>query len=197
MANSQYYEKAVESLTMFSKLSPIHAFILDKGFRVIGESLSENEKKVLEELIDATSSMCDFQMKECFHNSQMLVYVWESSNLKDKHPNIDLDYAEGYVFTPGTENFPILHGFILINDKIVDLTLRVRDPNYESIIEGYEDRTIGLIPKGYVYFGYKLPNEDVVEQIETKNRTQTLLDNWEDGWPYLKEYSPKKRKRKK
>ena len=93
MTNSQYYEKAVESLTMFSKLSPIHAFILDKGFLVIEESLSENEKKVLEELIDVTSSMCDFQMKECFHNSQMLVYVWESSNLKDKYPDIELDYA--------------------------------------------------------------------------------------------------------
>ncbi len=129
--------------------------------------------------------VCPMEQKQCYHNSQWLVFNWETLFKKD-YPNIDVQYAEGFVVLPEMPVMPINHGFILINDKIVDPTLRIE--GHKSGLKRLPNRVVGEIPDGYVYLAMKLPNEDIVHNMSTNYETRTLLDDWENGWPYVKKY---------
>ena len=193
MKSSINFKIATDALKARAKFQPIERAVLTEGYQVLSEPLNKEEKDFLKRLLEVTMQVCPMEQKQCYHNSQWLIFNWETL-FKEDYPNIDVQYAEGFVALPEMPVFPINHGFILINGKLVDPTLIVK--GHRSGLKQLPNRIVGEIPDGYVYLAMKLPNKDIVQNMATNYETRTLLDDWENGWPYVKKYMDEIKKEK-
>jgi hypothetical protein len=97
-------------------------------------------------------------------------------------------YHEGYVWTG---LMPILHGWITLDDKIVDVTLSTDREATQRYFDGeppqedLKDRVLGVIPNGWEYLGVPMETDYVVGFMLEKMESRSLIDNWQDGWPLL------------
>jgi len=94
-------------------------------------------------------SWCDFETKACFGNAQRLYLTDNGERLR---------YCEGYA--AGAAGFPMLHAWVTINDKVIDLTWRKKlelEPDSVVVIDrdhgSWENRVLGVAPEGWGYFG--------------------------------------------
>lgn len=161
---------------------PMFTTIIDDGAVFDSQVLSESELEDVELLVDHALQMCDFEMKECFHNAQILVLA--EDHIGSENLNHGIRYYEGY-FIREDLPIPIHHGWIAINGKIVDLTIRQTD--LVSPLESFEDRTIGEIPSSVSYIGIEISKDDVLSRIEDSSETHTILDDWNPKYRHLKE----------
>jgi hypothetical protein len=97
-------------------------------------------------------------------------------------------YHEGYVFTG---IMPILHAWITLDDKIVDVTLSTDPESTQRFFDGESpqedlmDRVLGVIPDEWEYIGVPMENRYVIDTMLANMESRSLIDNWQDGWPLL------------
>jgi len=123
--------------------------------------LTAGEKGYVNQCIDLLRFVP--QKKQCYYNSQMMLLV----DADDR-----LEYCEGYAVSI----MPLLHGWITINGKVVDLTWTCDEGKY----------ILGKFGRDRAYMGLTISREDVIKMQVQKGAAQCHIDNWEDRFPLLK-----------
>jgi hypothetical protein len=166
---------------MGSMAPPMFTTIADEGIVFKSQPLTDSEIEDMELLVDYTSKICNFQQKECFHNAQMLVHTEDSvsSDLSN-----EIKYFEGY-FIRESLLIPIHHGWVTINGKVIDLT--IRQDSVESPLDGFEDRTLGEFADDVGYIGIEIDKQDVVDRIDLESETHTILDDWNPKYRHIRD----------
>lgn len=141
---------------------PMH-FVLERGRKYESAKLTEDEAAQLQSAIECATAMgVDVrEFKQCYANAQRLVQMC---------PEGVLTYCEGYAV--GRAAIPVMHGWVTLNDKVIDLTWR--------------PETRGVIEDGLEYFGVEFPAEVVVRKWLATEMAGTLIDDFDARWPMLK-----------
>ena len=156
-------------------------YVLDEGVEMASsEPLTEEQYTYLRMITGAIECL----PKQCFYNAQMMTLT------DSYHETPRVKYHEGYVWTG---LMPILHGWITLDDKIVDVTLSTDREATQRFFDGeppqedLRDRVLGVIPDGWEYIGVPMDGEYVVSFMLEKMESRSLIDNWQDGWPLLRQ----------
>lgn len=159
-------------------------YVLDKGTQMTStEPLTDEQYVYLKRITGGIECV----PKQCFHNSQMMTLA------DSYHETQRVKYHEGYVFTG---IMPILHAWITLDDKIVDVTLSTDPESTQRFFDGEPpqedlmDRVLGVIPDGWEYIGVPMESEYVVGLLLKNMESRSLIDNWQDGWPLLSVVTP-------
>jgi hypothetical protein len=149
-------------------------YVLVNGEHFVSAPLTPDERAIV--LAAAKREHNNFPIKECFGNSMRLV-------LQDDR----LQYAEGYAYGAV---LPVLHGWALLNGKVIDLTMRLRDARGESVRKPREpwhvDRILGEFPAERVYYGKRFSRREVLLAMSDPKFSGSFIDDWERDWPLLK-----------
>jgi len=145
------------------------------GKEFVSSPLSQEEHKIVSDIAHVTSEIFgEFEKKQCFANSQKFLYIsqmqTEFQQVKDR-----FQYYEGY-FGFAKVPIPILHGWIVINGKVVDLTLT--QDEYDTQIENLNNRVIGVLPYSFEYIGIPIDTSDILHKISHEHETHTVLDDF-------------------
>jgi hypothetical protein len=154
-------------------------YVLDKGTQMAStEPLTDEQYAYLRMITGAIECL----PKQCFYNAQMMTLT------DSYHETQRVKYHEGYVFTG---IMPILHAWITLDGKIVDVTLSTDPESTQRFFDGEPpredlmDRVLGVIPDEWEYIGVPMGGEYVVSFMLEKMESRSLIDNWQDGWPLL------------
>lgn len=143
-------------------------FVLDRGRLYESASLTEDEWKFLFGVIETYRR--PFKQGECFYNAQLLALEDHTKTLR---------YAEGY----GVGVIPVLHAWVTLHGKVVDLTWRVKGRKRGK----YNDRIIGVIPDDRAYYGVEFDTEVVREAILRTQVTSPLLEDYRSDYAMFKQ----------
>ncbi len=146
-------------------------YLLDRGHKYPSQSLTADERTQLFAAVDSCGHR--FQLKECFYNAQVLL-TYDTDEV--------MTYCEGYACGPA--GMPVLHAWLAINGKVVDLTWRTEDSNHRGRLP---DRIIGDIPKGWVYFGFEVSRQTVIERLLDTEESASFLEDWKQGYPLFRQ----------
>ena len=149
----------------------IEEYILKNGKAYTSAPLTREERGILNHVLDHCP-VKRFQIKQCFYNSQTLILSDFSGTLT---------YVEGYVVREGL-GIPVQHGWIDINGKVIDLTLRT-DSKKRGVLG---NRVLGAFPEGRLYYGAKFNTQLVRHMMLDRGWAGSLLDDWENDFPLLK-----------
>ena len=147
-------------------------YVLDHGGHFASAPLTEDEMATV--LAAAKACRMRFQVGQCFFNAQHLALYDTTGTLR---------YVEGLAM--GLSGFPVLHGWVTINNKVVDLTWRVIKPAKGKGV--YRDRIVGIIPDGYAYHGVKFESEWIRARWDQYGMAYSFLDDGEHGFPIFQE----------
>lgn len=147
--------------------SSADSFILHYGKEYVSSPFSEDEYEfILNTLLDMRAI---FKMRECFFNAQRMALACP-----------DFIYVEGYALSD--LGFPIHHGWVEFNGKVIDMTLRRR---LQRRLKGrYEDRIFGDL-HGREYIGVPFSEYGIQQRIEKSSSLGSLLYFYEAGFPVL------------
>lgn len=149
-------------------------YVLRHGSGYASQPLTATEDAQVRAVIKATRSR--FPIKQCYANSQRVV----TSGATADGAGV-VKYVEGYVMLSDV-CIPILHGWLSVNGKVVDLTLRKRG---EPRVRGpLGDRVFGTF-QNRAYIGVEFPTRYVQDVLVSSEHYTSLLDNWFDRWPLL------------
>ena len=173
-------DKMITSMMRGEGMMTQEGYVLTKGRAFTSSSqLTEEQYDYLMCLTDAIACA----PKQCFYNAQMIT-------LADSYRETPrVKYYEGYVFTGF---MPILHAWITLDDKIVDVTLSTDPESGLKFAQGQppqedlRDRVLGVIPDGWEYLGVPMDTDYVTSTLLRHTASLSLIDNWQDGWPLLK-----------
>ena len=146
-------------------------FVSQRGQLFPSQALTPDERVHLFETIDW---MCRrFPIQQCYANSIALV-------LQDPF----FQYVEGYFVSekigPG---FPILHGWVTLDDKVIDLTARLAVPRKSGRLR---DRVLGEFPAGREYFGVPIGRKYLLRSVSDPKFSGSFIDDWQRGFPLLR-----------
>lgn len=144
-------------------------FIATHGVSFRSAKLSPGERK----LVLGAAERCheSFPIKECYRNSVILVSA---------EPR--LTYVEG-LFISERVGIPIQHAWVVIDDKVVDMTARRSGPVGRG---RWGDRVLGEFPEGRHYFGVSFHGDQVLDAAVDKRWSGAMIDDWQRHWPMLK-----------
>jgi len=158
------------------KYSSTADFLLDRAKMMVStEPLTEEQFEYLKSVADNSGHV--FEPKQCFTNSMSLV-------IADTHHR--MSYVEGYCYSG---LMPVLHSWVLLDGKLVDLTRSLRDESAQEFIDGkppqadLKDRILGVIPEDWQYFGVQFKRKTVREYVYKFEQYGSLIDNWEGSYP--------------
>jgi hypothetical protein len=156
-------------------------YVLREGQDFASEPLTDSEMSWLFALIGDSR----FQIKQCYYNSQkVLIHASRFARNPDGH---DLRYAEGYA----SGLIPVLHGWLSLNGKVVDLTMRLRSKLRRQSRVGrrrLQNRVLGEFPSDdRQYRGVTFETDFVLARVVATGMMGTLIDDWQNGYPLLKE----------
>jgi hypothetical protein len=135
-------------------------FIKREGIVIQSQELTKEELAIVKTALKLSKRT---SIGFCFYNSQVLTINDETNSI---------EYWEGYK----TElNFPFLHGFNVINGKVIDIT---RIPDRKKIF--------GVFDTNIEYTGVKFDKKMIHERIRSGKNCISFLDNWEEDYPILK-----------
>ena len=149
-------------------------FVLLNGQEFKPQPLSEEERTFVVGLIE--KDYIDCKVKECFTNSQKIA----TSNDK-------ILYVEGFALP---ENLiPVLHSWNLINGKVIDLTWCNDGDLIDKSESHWKKRKDNIILGDFKgeYFGVIIPTKLVNKKIIKTETFGSIIDDWENGFPLLKE----------
>jgi len=115
--------------------------------------------------------------KQCFYNSQMLLLT--AATWLDPVEGMDLRYVEGY----GTGVIWVHHGWLTLNGKVIDTTLRVKGLPRKSVLP---HRAVGTFPDTMAYFGVPFTTEAVRSSVLERHEGGSLLIDLKRQFPFLK-----------
>jgi hypothetical protein len=148
-------------------------YVLDRGTPFRSGPLTEDEHKVVLRAVDACP-LKRFRYGSCFHNAQMLAAF---------DPFQALVYYEGYAIGD-TNDTPVLHGWVSINHKVVDLTWAVPTVSRRGRLR---NKVLGTIPKGWSYYGAPFPTAALIARICRIEATGSFLEDDVYGFPLFQE----------
>lgn len=154
-------------------------YVIDRGIQMLSsEPLTDEQYAYLKRITGAIECL----PKQCFYNAHMMTLA------DSYHETQRVKYYEGYVWTGF---MPILHAWVTLDDKIVDVTLSTDPESTQRFFDGeppredLRDRVLGVIPDDWEYLGVPMESEYVVGILLEKMESRSLIDNWQDGWPLL------------
>jgi hypothetical protein len=150
-------------------------YVRQNGRAYESAALTADEQAIVFAAISRTGGR--FPIKQCYSNSQRVILA-DFMLSRTEGP---LRYVEGYFTSEGLA-FPVQHGWITINGKVVDLTARLCEPRKSGRLR---DRVFGSFPEGRQYIGVEFPTEYVRKIVLRTHEWRTLIDNWHDNWPLL------------
>ena len=156
-------------------------YVLQEGEDFAPAPLTDSEAGWIFGLIESFR----FPVKQCYANSQRVVTFTGLSPNPDGH---ELRYVEGY----GLGMIPVLHGWLSLNGKVVDLTMRLQEGiSRRSRVyrRRLRDRVLGEFPEGRGYRGVTFETDYVLRRIVETGLMGTLIDDWQNGYPLLREAS--------
>lgn len=160
-------------------------WVADHGQFHESQPLTDDEMRWLFELLDDEGSR--YAIKECFYNSQkVLLYADAWGWLDGEHT---LEYAEGFA----QSIIPVQHGWLLLNGKVIDLTMRLRKPlKRTSRVKAarLRNRVLGEFPESRAYYGTVFPVESVRAFMRRTGTLGSLIDDWQSDFPILDPSSP-------
>lgn len=139
--------------------------LLDAGQFYHSNALTKEEKNHVLECIEGLGF--EPEQKQCYYNSQLLCLMDFTNQIK---------YCEGFAYSG---LIPLLHAWISINDKVVDVTWR-KDYKKDGAF------TLGEFNSETAYMGLNVPKRTIRETLFEKEQSISFIDNYEDGWPLLK-----------
>jgi len=141
----------------------MYDFVLDRGIPYDAETpLTKEEKQIIKTAAKRMGQK--FELKQCFYNAQMLV-LSDSSG--------ELEYAEGWAHA-GV--FPVHHGWVILNGKVVDLTWRDQQGSCR----------VGRSLDVFAYLGVPIGKELIRSRIIKTGWASCVIDDYENHWPLLK-----------
>lgn len=156
--------------------SSMYEYVFKRGRAFESAPLTYKEWQTVRELVEWT------EMKQCFFNCQRTIFTinpaWGVGG--DKSP---FEYVEGYVI--GDVALPIHHAWLSLNGKVVDPTLRRHRGCFRR--RTFPDRTMGIFPEGWEYYGVSIPFDKVKACIVSNKAWHTVIDDWMHDFPLLKE----------
>jgi hypothetical protein len=147
-------------------------FVLEHGRKFEPSKLTDDERKIVDSAIEEYRRLHRvFHAQQCFVNSQSLLGNDDSEQLV---------YVEGFAWTHALH--PVLHGWLTIDGKVIDVTLpptnrreaKRREPS--QVIGEFEGRS---------YFGVPFLRSYVMERREITGSYGSLLDDDEHDFPLL------------
>jgi len=138
----------------------IDDFIKREGTTLLSQELTEEELAIAKTSLRYRNNL---RAKQCYYNSQCMI-LGDETNL--------IEYWEGY---KTESNFPFLHGFNVINGKVIDIT---PIPSRKKIF--------GVFDENIEYTGVKFDKKMIFERILTGENCTSFIDNWEEGYPLFK-----------
>jgi hypothetical protein len=119
-------------------------YVLDRGTVFDAQTpLTAEEEAYIRDVIAGTR--CDFLVRECFGNAQQLVLADMAFG------DAILRYCEGYA--SGKVGFPVHHGWVTLNGKVIDMTWRRDHGPVDADSGTWENRVLGAAPPGWLYLG--------------------------------------------
>jgi len=144
-------------------------FVLELGRPYPSQPLTDEEAAVVEMAIESYRwGYGNFQHRECFANAQRLAAG-------------KLVYVEGYAWTLSL--YPVLHGWVTINGKVIDVTLPAEN---EDDLALPEPRQVRGEFENRLYFGVPFLRSYVHQRAATTGGLGSLLDDWKNEYPLLK-----------
>lgn len=152
------------------KYVSLEDYVAQNGRGFSSEALTSEELQIV------TAAVKNFglrrtQPRQCFYNAQMIVTSDFTGTLR---------YCEGYA--SGNACFPVLHGWITINGKLVDVTWRLDGKPTSGALK---ERVLGVIPEGWEYIGVEFRTSYVYDKMLRTHEAGSLLDDWRGGHPLL------------
>lgn len=147
----------------------IEDFLIQKGRAYQSAPLTRRERQVVNEI----RARGTYPIKQCFSNSQRVVLDQVFNPAPD---DVRILYAEGYVLRHDL-GIPIHHGWLDVNGKVVDLTLR-RVGKVGPLL------AVGEFA-GADYFGATFPLSEVRNYALATQTYGSMLDDWKRGYPYM------------
>ncbi|UCC74968.1 MAG: GNAT family N-acetyltransferase [Gemmatimonadota bacterium] len=148
-----------------------HGYVAAKGKTYRSAKLTDDERAHLFSILDQRCRR--FQLGACYYNAMITA-------LDD--PTEQLKYVEGYAIRDGIP-MPIHHGWLTINNKVVDLTWRLRTPRRRGRLR---NRMIGEFVEGLQYVGVEFPTSQVRRYVVETGVGDSIIDDWRRGWPLFK-----------
>ncbi len=148
-------------------------FVLNHGREYVSRCLHRDELAIVSTAIhEYRRTRGRFHRQQCFANSQDLLQCDESGKLV---------YVEGFAWTHALHH--VLHGWLTINGKVVDVTLppttrreaKLREPR--QAIGEFADRT---------YFGVPFRRAYLAQRIRATGGPGSLFDDPEHRYPLLR-----------
>lgn len=158
----------------------IEDYVLKKGKEYLSAPLTNDEMKFIFDKIDCYSG--SFKIKQCYYNSQMLLCMTNQIS----NPNMDLKYVEGYAVD---SSWPVHHGWLSLNGKVIDVTMRLLDKfkrTNKLFPRRLANRVFGEFPEDRAYYGVEFETVTVLEALSDTGMAGTLIDDWQRGWPLLR-----------
>jgi len=151
------------------RYASMEEYIAEEGTTHASAPLTDDELEIVLDAVDASGKR--FMQKQCFSNGQLLALY---------DPTGHLVYTEGYAVG---RTIPMLHGWVTINGKVVDLTWRTKVKRGHGRLP---DRIFGTLPDGWEYHGVGFQNDWLRERIVRRGEVWSVIDDWKEEWPALR-----------
>lgn len=150
-------------------------FFLRHGRFYDSAPLTAEELAYLKKVLVTYGRRC--MPKQCFYNSQMILLT--ADTWMPKVPGMTLRYVEGY----GHGVIPIHHGWLTLNGKVIDSTLRLDALPKRSPLA---KRVVGTFPGTTGYFGVPFRTEEVRRSVIERREGGSLLIDLKRKFPFLR-----------
>lgn len=147
----------------------VEAYVMAKGRTYEAQPFTQEERDYVLSCVVRYGKR--LPIKQCFSNSQLLLTQAD----RDKR----FTYVEGYV---SRGLIPILHGWLELNGKVLDVTLR-QTPQGKGRLK---DRVLGEWTDPREYFGVPFEWDAVVRRMCDTGMAGSLLDDYERAYPLLR-----------
>jgi hypothetical protein len=146
-------------------------FLLREGRLFKSEKLTKEEQSAVDSLfkrfIDSHGTP---EYKQCFYNAQIALH-FDCDNV--------FRYSEGYAMS--SVGLPMAHGFLTINEKVVDLTWRNEEGEFfvgETAVE---------------YFGVRFDTQDILQAMLDTEMAQSHIEcYWNKGLLFRQKFNDDK-----
>lgn len=135
-------------------------FIFNNGIEFKSLGLTEIELNHFMQVFEKSNQN---KNRECFYNAQLLT-LFDDTN--------QIEYWEGYT---NSSSLPILHGFNVLNNKVIDVTHKI---NKKPILGLFTEKE---------YIGVMFNKQLIQSRIMEGKDSISFIDNYQEGWPVLKE----------
>jgi len=132
--------------------------IVQEGEFFSTEKWNEEEQVLIDSLYPRLKK--SIKPSQCYYNSQLIIINDTSNKIK---------YHEGFFLD--TAGFPIIHGWNSLNGKLLDFTLQ-----YNGRMK-FSDKS---------HIGIEVDKAWVLDRIQNKKNSISYLDNYEDGFPAIR-----------